>query len=137
MMPSSFRGYGAMFGMASGAKATFDLVYPWNAPPPQAGGPAAADAAYETGELRADIEGPNGTMRVALPCAARPCLTESGVTISMMSTLTRITPSASTLGDMLSEQDRIVARASAPAKPVLRRLQRAEKAVGRRIVTLK
>jgi hypothetical protein len=37
---------------------------------------------------------------------------------------------------MLSEQDRTVARTTAPAKAVLRRLEWAEKAVGRAIVTL-
>src|SRR5437762_2728260 len=107
IIPSSFRGYGAMFGMASGAKATLDLVYPWKAPPPPQLGPAAAAfATYETGELRADIEGPSGTMRVALPSVARPSLTESGTTMSIVFTFTRITPSASAVGDMLSEQDR-------------------------------
>jgi hypothetical protein len=40
-------------------------------------------------------------------------------------------------GAVLSEQERIVARATAPAEPALRRLKEAEIRVERRIVTLK
>src|SRR2546423_5259436 len=88
-----------------------------------------------TGTVRMSSEAPVGAFKVELPsiCVSTASLSESGTNMS-----TECTPSGIPwFGPVLSEQDATTVSARTPAAVAQRRLWKAEKVTGRRIVTLK